>query len=143
MRVTDVQVRLTDDPNSKLKAFCRVTIDDAIVVHDIKVIASASGTFIAMPSRRVMERCPRCGGKNHLTARFCNDCGAKLGFSPERKERSASRLHADIVHPINSDSRESLEQIILREFEKARRQAAEERGTEDQSPRPGFDEGDE
>jgi len=139
MKVTDVQVRLTEDPHSKLKAFCRVTIDDAIVVHDIKVIASASGTFIAMPSRRVMERCPSCAGKNHLTARYCNDCGAKLGFS-ERKERSAARLHADIVHPINSDSRESLEQIILREFEKARRQAAEERG---QEASPGFDAGDE
>ena len=136
MKVTDVQVRLTDDPGGKLKAFCRVTFDDAIVVHDIKIIDSASGMFVAMPSRRVMERCPRCGGKNHLNARFCNDCGARLS-AVERKDRTAARMHADIVHPINSDSRESLEQTILREFETVRSQATEP----GENPTSGFDEG--
>ena len=28
MRVTDVQVRLSEDPGSKLKAFCRITFDE-------------------------------------------------------------------------------------------------------------------
>lgn len=138
MKVTDVQVRLTEDPKNKLKAYCRVTLDDSLVVHDIKIIDTASGTFVAMPSRRVMDRCPKCGGKNHLTARFCNDCGARLPAA-DREERGAARLHADIVHPINSDSRQTLEKIILGAFEDARRRAAGQGGAK--AAPPGFDEG--
>ncbi len=116
MRVTDVQIRLAEDPRSKLKAFCRVTFDDSIVVHDIKIIDSASGIFIAMPSRRLMDRCPECGAKNHLGAHFCNECGTELP-DLDRRERNTSRLHSDVVHPINTSSREALEKTILAEFE--------------------------
>jgi len=122
MKVTDVQIRLTEDPKSKLKAFCRVTFDDSIVVHDIKIIDSTTGTFVAMPSRRLMDRCPECGLKNYLGARFCNDCGVELPAFDHR-ERSTARLHTDVVHPINASSRESLEESILHEFNEAMKRA--------------------
>lgn len=125
MRVTDVQVRLSEDPGSKLKAFCRITFDDAIVIHDIKVIAGHSGIFVAMPSRRVTGRCAGCSGKNVLGARFCNDCGKRLPRS-EAVERSHGRMHTDVVHPINAESRETLQQVILREFVEAKKRAAEQ-----------------
>jgi stage V sporulation protein G len=125
MRVTDVQVRLSEDQSSKLKAFCRITFDDAIVIHDIKVIEGHSGTFVAMPSRRVTGRCSGCGGKNVVGAKFCNDCGKRLP-RPDPGERGPGRLHTDVVHPINAESRETLEQVILREFEAAKKRAADE-----------------
>ena len=37
---------------SKLKAVASFTIDNAFVVHDIKVIDGANGLFIAMPSKQ-------------------------------------------------------------------------------------------
>ena len=126
MRVTDVQIRLAEDPRSKLKAFCRVTFDDSIVVHDIKIIDSASGIFIAMPSRRLMDRCPDCGAKNHLGARFCNECGGELP-DLDRRDRNSSRLHSDVVHPINTSSREALEKTILAEFDAVLRRSREKR----------------
>lgn len=122
MRVTDVQVRLSEDPGSKLKAFCRITFDDAIVIHDIKVIAGHSGIFVAMPSRRVTGRCAGCSGKNVLGARFCNDCGKRLPRS-DAVERGPGRMHTDVVHPINAESRETLQQVIIEEFEAAKRRA--------------------
>lgn len=51
MQITDVKVRKVDSGN-RMKAVASVTFDDAFVVHDIKVIESATETFIAMPSRK-------------------------------------------------------------------------------------------
>lgn len=52
MRISDVRIRLVNKEDNKLKAVASVTFDDCFVVHDIKVIDSADGAFIAMPSRK-------------------------------------------------------------------------------------------
>src|SRR5215813_8935543 len=67
-----------EDNNERLQAFCSVTFDDAFVVRDLKIIEGTKGSFVAMPSRKLTDRCPQCSCKNHLRARFCNQCGAKL-----------------------------------------------------------------
>ena len=51
MQITDVKVRRVESEN-RMKAVASVTFDDAFAVHDIKVIESATETFIAMPSRK-------------------------------------------------------------------------------------------
>ena len=53
MQITEVRVRLTDSP--KMRAVASVTFDDCFVVHDIKIIDGANGTFVAMPSRKMAE----------------------------------------------------------------------------------------
>ena len=51
MQITDVKLRKVESEN-RMKAVASVTFDDAFAVHDIKVIESATETFIAMPSRK-------------------------------------------------------------------------------------------
>lgn len=51
MRITDVRVRLIDS-QGKMKAVASITFDDEFVIHDIKIIESQNGLFIAMPSRK-------------------------------------------------------------------------------------------
>lgn len=51
MQITDVRVRKITSQN-RMKAIASVTFDDVFVVHDIKVIESDKGLFIAMPSRK-------------------------------------------------------------------------------------------
>ena len=51
MEITDVRLRKVNSEN-RMKAVASVTFDNQFVVHDIKVIESADGTFIAMPSKR-------------------------------------------------------------------------------------------
>jgi stage V sporulation protein G len=51
MQITDVRIRLIDS-ESKMKAVASITFDNEFVVHDIKVIESQNGLFIAMPSRK-------------------------------------------------------------------------------------------
>src|SRR5262252_3234587 len=52
--------------NERLQAFCSVTFDDAYVVRDLKIIEGTKGSFVAMPIRKLTDRCPGCGSKNHL-----------------------------------------------------------------------------
>ena len=72
MEITEVRVKLVTGKNDKLRAFCSITIDNDFVVRDLKVIDGVKGPFVAMPSRKIMERCSRCNGKNHYRAHYCN-----------------------------------------------------------------------
>ncbi len=115
--VTEVRVKLTDDPRNKLKAYASVTIDDAFVVRDLKIIDGSKGPFVAMPSRKLADHCQRCHHKNHLRAAYCNQCGGKL--DPERAPRDGrgrARLHADLAHPINSPTRIELHKAVVRAY---------------------------
>src|SRR6516225_10788549 len=106
-----------EDNNERLLAFCSVTFDDAFVVRDLKIIEGSKGSFVAMPSRKLTDRCPQCGCKNHLRAHYCNQCGQKL--DEERAIRDAdgrAKLHADIAHPINSACREVIQNAILKAY---------------------------
>lgn len=88
MNITDVRIRLVSKADSKLKAVASFTIDDAFVVHDIKIIEGSNGNFIAMPSRQTPD-------------------GA----------------YKDIVHPLNTETREQISSVILAEYEKAKQEA--------------------
>src|SRR5437879_5540198 len=110
-----------EDNNERLQAFCSVTFDDAFVVRDLKIIEGTKGSFVAMPSRKLTDRCNQCGCKNHLRARYCNQCGHKL--DEERAIRDAdgrAKLHADIAHPINSACREVIQSAILKSYQEER-----------------------
>ncbi len=80
MQITDIRVRRIAK-EGKMKAIVSVTLDDAFVVHDIKVIEGEKGLFIAMPSRRASD------GE-----------------------------YRDIAHPINSETRDTLQREILEKY---------------------------
>lgn len=52
MNITDIRIRLVTKEDSKLKAVASFTIDNAFVVHDVKIIEGPNGNFIAMPSKQ-------------------------------------------------------------------------------------------
>lgn len=117
MQISEVRVKLVENRSEKLQAFCTITMDDEFVVRDIKIIDGAKGPFVAMPSRKLTDRCSRCGSKNHLRSKFCNECGGKLTMNRARPDsRGRQRLHTDIAHPINGRCREFIEQSILEAF---------------------------
>lgn len=118
MVITEVRIKLMEDNNERLQAFCSVTFDDAFVVRDLKIIEGTKGSFVAMPSRKLTDRCHGCGCKNHLRARYCNLCGSKL--DEDRAIRDAdgrAKLHADIAHPINSACREVIQGAVLKAYQ--------------------------
>jgi stage V sporulation protein G len=106
VEITEVRIKLMEDnsgSNERLQAFCSITFDDMFVIRDLKIIEGAKGFFVAMPSRKLTDRCPNCGMKNHLRSRFCNQCGSRLDENRAiRDAEGRAKLHADIAHPINS-----------------------------------------
>ena len=83
MNITDIRIRKIHT-DGKMKAVVSVTLDDAFVIHDIKIIDGNNGLFVAMPSRKVGEE-----------------------------------EYRDIAHPINSDARLSMQDMIFAEYNKA------------------------
>lgn len=81
MQITDVRVRKVAK-EGKMKAVVSITIDNAFVVHDIKIIEGEKGIFIAMPSRKATD------GE-----------------------------YRDIAHPINSETRDMIQKVILEKYE--------------------------
>lgn len=118
MDITEVRIKLMDDSQERLRAFCSITIDGCFVVRDLKIINGTKGPFVAMPSRKLTDRCPKCAAKNCLRAVHCGQCGVKL---PEeratRGEDGRAKLYADIAHPINSACRELIQQRVLEAFD--------------------------
>ena len=54
MEITNIHIRKINE-NEKMRAIVSVTFDNMFVVHDIKVIAGADRTFVAMPSRKAFD----------------------------------------------------------------------------------------
>lgn len=117
MEITEVRVKLVDNKDDRLKAFCSITIDNEFVVRDIKIIRGAGGFFVAMPSRKMSDHCEKCGGKNHLRAKYCNNCGAALSENRAKKDfKGRMKLHADIAHPINIECRKRIQEKVTSAF---------------------------
>ena len=88
MEITSVIIKGINK-ESTIKALATVTIDDAIAIHNIKIIEGKNGLFIAMPSRK-----------------------SDKGF-------------IDFVHPINTETRNVLQNAILAEYTKEESQSNE------------------
>ena len=118
MKITEVRIKLMDDADDRLQAFCSITFDDCFVVRDLKIIDGTNGPFVAMPSRKLTAHCPQCGCKNHLRAAFCNQCGLRLKEDQAIKDQEGrAKLYADIAHPINSQCREMIQERVIAEYE--------------------------
>ena len=129
MEITEVRIKLMEDSDDRLQAFCSITFDNAFVVRDLKIIDGTNGPFVAMPSRKLTSHCQQCGSKNHLKAAYCNQCGARQ--RDDRLTRDAegrAKLYADIAHPINSACREMIQTRVITEF----------RTEQERSKQPGY-----
>jgi stage V sporulation protein G len=131
MEITDVPVKLIDDGDERLKASCTISIDGEFVIRDVKVIEGTNGLFVAMPSRKLTDHCPKCSSRNHLRSRFCNNCGAKLNENRgARRTGKGGQLHTEIAHPINSACRERLHNSVIAAYERERDRQGRDRDAE-------------
>jgi stage V sporulation protein G len=81
LQISDIRIRKILQ-EGRLRAVVSLTIDEAIAVHDIKLVQGDERMFVAMPSRR-------------------DEAGT----------------FRDIIHPINPEARQQIEQTILKAYE--------------------------
>lgn len=122
MEITDVRIKLVDDPRSPVLAYCFIILDHEFVVRDIKLIDRQGRRFIAMPSRKRTIRCAECSGKNDVQSRYCMACGKKI---PSEFCRSQGRTFTDVAHPITSGCRQRIQDRVFEEFDLERKRAQE------------------
>lgn len=121
MEITEVRIKLVTDLDDRLRAFCSITFDSQFVVRDLKIIEGQRGHFVAMPSRKLMEKCGRCSAKNEVRAKYCSNCGSRLPESRiQRNDGGKQRMFADIAHPINAHCRDRIENAVLLAFDEER-----------------------
>ncbi|MCM8814212.1 MAG: SpoVG family protein, partial [Candidatus Omnitrophica bacterium] len=121
MDLTEVRVFVRNkESNKKLKAYVTITLDSCFVIRDVKVIEGGKGLFVAMPSAKMKVPCPKCGHRNVVRSKYCNQCAA-LQEQPVRPLEAADDLrqteHKDIAHPITPECRERIQQRVLEEYQ--------------------------
>ncbi|MDE2095732.1 MAG: SpoVG family protein [Patescibacteria group bacterium] len=117
MQISDIHIDLVDDA-SYVRAYVTVTFDGVFVIHDAKVVDGRKGLFLAFPSRKLMDNCPSCRGKNVLMAGFCNYCGSKLASGRVWiDEQGNEKLYVDICHPIDKSFRTYVQNEVLRTYQ--------------------------
>ncbi len=137
MEITEVRIFLKEGVNNKLRAYATITIDNAFVVRNIKVIEGKTGLFVAMPSRRMKDSCPKCRHKNEVRSKFCNECGGSLPVrdsmvsTPEAQHDARQSEHKDIAHPISVECREIIQKKVLEAYEVEK---TKPKGIESQQP---------
>lgn len=147
MDITEVKIFLKEGQDKKLKAYATLTFDNCFVVRNVKVIEGTKGLFVAMPSRKMKEPCPKCGYRNTVRSKFCNQCASALPQHDVRVNSPASDAerqseHKDIAHPITAECRDYIQKRVLESYESEKKHGPEVKAGVVSSSRGMIDDGD-
>ena len=95
MKITKVQGKKIDKENSNVKGLVEVTLDNCFVIKDIRIRQRPDKMIVEMPSKVVNGR---------------NEDGTI---------NEAVKVHKDLAHPINRETREMFNSVILGAYERA------------------------
>lgn len=126
MDISEVKIFLKEGQDKKLKAYATLTFDNCFVVRNVKVIEGTKGLFVAMPSRKVKDPCPKCGFRNAVRSKFCNQCGGTLPMTEQKPfqpgdDAARQSDHKDIAHPITAECRDYIQKKVLEAYDSERK----------------------
>lgn len=117
MKITKIRLTMLPQGSEPVCAYCTVSFDDQLAVHDLRIIRNESRLFVAMPNRKRTRPCQKCQTSNTVLSRFCSHCGVALPRTPQDPSGS-SRPHVDIAHPLTAEFRSEIEREILECYQK-------------------------
>lgn len=94
--ITEVRIRIVDNPRGSLLAHATITVDGCFAVHGVGIIRGPNGVFASMPSRPNPKY--------------------REGEAPRNGERPVPK-YLDIAHPINAETRKYIEDKVLDVYE--------------------------
>ncbi len=94
MKITHVRVRKVDNSESNVKAIAEVRLDDCFVIKEIRIRQKPDKMVVAMPSRMITVVDHENGDET-------------------------KKIHKDLAHPINQETREMFNDAILGVYERA------------------------
>lgn len=126
MDITEVKIFLKEGQDKKLKAYATLTFDNMFVVRNVKVIEGTKGLFVAMPSRKLKDPCPKCSFRNMVRSKYCNNCGSALPMTEHKAptahvDGAKESEHKDIAHPITTECRDYIQKMVLEAYDKEKK----------------------
>ena len=126
MDITEVKIFMKEGQDKKLKAYATLTFDNMFVVRNVKVIEGTKGLFVAMPSRKLKDPCPKCSFRNTVRSKYCNNCGAALPMTEHKApanhaDGAKESEHKDIAHPITAECRDYIQKTVLEAYDKEKK----------------------
>src|SRR5271166_581758 len=128
VNITEVTIYPVE-PRSKLRAYVSFVIDDRFVVHGCKIIQTTpSRLSVCMPNRKVTMQCPKCHATGWdgaagpaVTDDYCGKCGEAMPPFEERtknyrKPNGKLDVHRDVCHPLDPDTRQQIEVVVLEKY---------------------------
>lgn len=116
MKITRVNIRLANDSeNPNLLCHASITLDDCLVIHDLKVIMGKNRRFVSMPQRRMTDRCHDCNAANPLSSYYCHACGFKL--LNRQGHINIQGISLELLHPLTRECREAIEEEVIWHFD--------------------------
>lgn len=130
MKITNVKVHVCLDPGRwgllAVLSFCLEGEIGTLIVHDVRIIQKEDGSFfLTMPNRPIQRRCTQeeCNRKCDAKASFCPWCGSFLveAFPQEMipKQISFRGWNLDTLHPADSETRQKIQDILVRAYQEA------------------------
>lgn len=89
MRITKVTYRTVADTNRSVIGACVVVLEDQLMLHDIMIVESTNGRYVAMPGR-----------------------------SLRGKSKGNARHSDDVFHPVKTEFHRYFKDTVLAGFEK-------------------------
>jgi stage V sporulation protein G len=101
-------------PGGRLLAYASFLICGVFRITDVRIIAARDRLIVAMPSRKLSDRCRHCDVRVALNARFCPNCGARhpRGLAPVGTT-GRPVYHADVAYPVTAEARAAIERAVL------------------------------
>lgn len=112
MEITEVSIAIPERAaNDLLRAYVKVCIDNALVIHDMRLIRTGTGRMlVAMPCRSLSRPCVACARRIEQEHRYCHRCGA------EQPKVDGGITRVDLVHPVTPEGRRAIELAVLQAY---------------------------
>lgn len=95
MIITAIQIKRIENSGTKMLGIATVTLDDMIVIHDIKVLKNGDSLFMAMPSRATKANTFK--DVVHPINREVRHVFERLIFSAYEKAESMQCVHLELL----------------------------------------------
>ena len=120
MKVTEVRIKLAQKsgPDDRLLGFATIVLDNELIIRELRVIDGKKGIMVSMPSRRILHRCDRCGGKNDQMAAFCGHCGRRFPLRDRSilDDTEKPQMFVDVCHPVRKCLRDEIHASVIHAY---------------------------
>jgi stage V sporulation protein G len=116
MNITEIRIALGAEDDQPVRAYCSVSFDNCLAIHDVRLLQVGDRMFVAMPNRKRTAPCLACQSRNTVESRYCNYCGNRLAAGENRDPADGAKKFFDIAHPLTREFREELETELVKGY---------------------------